>query len=172
MYENLIQVERLVEETKRKLGLFQYIEVEFRKFRSRGGDASVIPSPKVRFSSILWPLATDEQRRQIVVHEVCHIKVMLEDLVRGHRIEGPHGPSWAAAMRSCGEKPDTRHKIQGPPLKTFGVFTCGCENRTHSLTKHRWGKVIKGCRYICSGCKKNLVPSEETAKKLGWRKCS
>ena len=51
----------------------------------------------IRLSVPLWPRASDEERRETVIHEACHV---IADCRFGGK-QG-HGPAWRHMMALCG----------------------------------------------------------------------
>ncbi len=61
----------------------------------------------IRLSRPLWPKATDEERRETVIHEACHV---IADYRFGGR-QG-HGPRWVEMMARCGfTRPQRCHSV-------------------------------------------------------------
>ena len=56
----------------------------------------------IRLSVSLWKQMTTEQRRETIIHEVCHI--LCGNILCSVEKES-HGPNWQAFMRKCGLKP-------------------------------------------------------------------
>jgi SprT protein len=70
------------------------------RFIARMGDArwdAAAGCGLIRLSRPLWPKASDEERRETVVHETCHV---IADCRFGRR-QG-HGPRWRQMMARCG----------------------------------------------------------------------
>lgn len=70
------------------------------RFTSRMGDARWDFAEKrglIRLSMQLWPVASDEERRETVIHEACHIIADAKTEQRQH-----HGPVWIEMMQRCG----------------------------------------------------------------------
>ena len=107
---------------------------------------------RIEFSAKLWPYMTKKQRREVVIHEACHIV----DAYRGTFVRSrPHGLSWRGLMLEVGVSPERTTKITNLP-KSFSrkvtriVKYCGCGE--HVITKHRATKMTKGVRYRCRIC--------------------
>jgi len=64
----------------------------------------------LRYSSKFWPTLSDAERRNTIIHEVCHLAV---ERLYGHCAkpkEGEilvldHGSQWQSLMTKCGEAP-------------------------------------------------------------------
>jgi SprT protein len=70
------------------------------RFTARMGDARwdrACGVGIVRLSKPLWPKASDEERRETVIHEACHV-------IADYRFGGKqgHGPRWRQMMALCG----------------------------------------------------------------------
>src|SRR5437879_3730633 len=77
-----------------------------RRFVARMGDARWDRrrgAGIIRLSRPLWPKASDEERRETVIHEACHV---IADCRFGGR-QG-HGPRWRQMMGLCGYHEPTR----------------------------------------------------------------
>ena len=85
--------------------LAQVIVVEWNpRFTRRLGDAaynSITFRARIRLSSPLWPRTSEEDRRETVIHEACHIIVGY----KFGQVAAPHGSEWKEAMRNCGVEP-------------------------------------------------------------------
>jgi SprT protein len=90
--------------------LAQVIQVEWKtRFTRRLGDALYNPrsyQARIRLSVPLWERATEEERRETVVHETCHV-------IAGYQFGSvpSHGVEWKEAMRKCGLKPIPTHSV-------------------------------------------------------------
>ncbi len=146
--------------TLNKVDLYDRLEVTYENsFTRRMGDAWVSRDKtqlRVRFSIPLWALATEAQRKETVVHEVCHIVDMMDN---GHRIYGAHGISWGMLMRKCGLAPNRCHTVERPQELKRNVqrFEAKCSCKTFRITTHRRTKMLKGYTYRCPSCYTNLV---------------
>lgn len=148
----------LVRETLFKLGcggLSGIVKVEWNsRFVWRMGDAQYKPVPRIRLSTPLWPLATEAQRRETVIHEVCHVVDRhLSSVDLTYRRDGHHGRSWRLLMLKCGEAGTRCHTVKRPPemrRKTQQIeMSCGC--RVFLYTPAKAG------RYFCKTCKNKIV---------------
>ena len=79
--------------------LAQIILVEWNpRFTSRLGDGGynsrVLFGARIRLSLPLWPRASEEDRRETVIHETCHVMVGC----KFGRQARHHGPEWKEAM--------------------------------------------------------------------------
>lgn len=144
-------VRRWVHDTLEKLGHSDlYVEIQWRRgFTARLGDARYSPSPRVRFSVPLWPRASEQDRRETVIHEVCHVIAAYEN--QGRKI-APHGYEWKALMRKCGVEPKVTHDVDRTGFTTAVIPAyCGC--REHKITPYRAGQIKTGKRIVCRKCR-------------------
>lgn len=149
----------LVRETLFKLGaggLSGLVKVEWNKrFTWKMGDAQYRPTMRIRLSTSLWPLATEAERTETVIHEVCHIVDRhLASVDPSYQRSSSHGFSWRALMSKCGAKGDRCHSVKRPPemLRKRAVkveMTCGCRTFRY--------KPSKAGRYFCKTCKTMIV---------------
>jgi SprT protein len=90
--------------------LAQVIVVEWNaRFTRRMGDALYSPSTfraRIRLSIPLWERASEQDRRETVIHEACHLVVFYK-----HPNAAQHGPEWREAMRNCGVEPQRTHNV-------------------------------------------------------------
>jgi predicted SprT family Zn-dependent metalloprotease len=119
---------------------------------------------RVRYSSILWPRASEEERQQTVIHEVCHI-VNKHEAIRDHRgIPSAHGPEWRAVMRRAGVSPKRCHNVDNSDLKRRSrktvPATCRCGE--HPITERTAIRILGATHtYSCRKCKATLKVSQE-----------
>lgn len=132
----------------------------------------------VCFSSILWPRASKEERRETVIHEICHLVTFHEAALKGIPEPKAHGYKWKATMIRAGVRPNRCHSIDRTGLKrTTKTETAHCKCREHKITKKMAAKIHSGVPYICRNCHTNLKlgakPAAAAPKKAtvldGWR---
>ena len=130
------------------------IRFEFNnRFTRRLGDASYLKR-QIRLSGPLWPRATAEEKRHVVIHETCHIIARYKF---GGQIK-PHGVEWRQCMVKAGEEPKRCHNVDRTGLKrqtSHVSVNCGCDNPP-KVTKHLATKMRKGIRYRCRICKQRI----------------
>ena len=101
-------------ECNQVIELSQVIVVEWnRRFTRRLGDGGYNPvnhRARIRLSTPLWPRAPDQDRKETVLHEACHIIVGFK-----HGYVAAHGAEWREAMKNC----------EVPPLRTHSVVAKG-----------------------------------------------
>ncbi len=142
------------------------IKIEWsNKMKTTAGTAS---GKIITISNKLWLAANEEQRKELIIHETCH----LVNYEINKDIEHySHGKEWQDLMRRCGYyNPQRCHTI--PVIrnkKRYFLYTCGCENgryvhkikvRTHNLIQ----KCKHGERLVCNVCKKDCVFTKREIK--------
>ena len=107
----------------------------------------------IRLSIPLWKRASAEERRNVVIHEVCHL---LADRVWGRKNIKPHGFRWASLMTICDEKANRCHKVDRTGLRRKSrkfKATCPCRNQ-HLIGPIRARRIKTGVTtYTCTKCK-------------------
>jgi SprT protein len=155
--EDTVNVRALVCLTCTALGapfLGSQIIIEWKtRFTSKLGDAA-FRLLRVRFSVPLFRLASIDERRATIVHEVCHI---LNRELHGNAVQ-PHGDEWKLLMLLAGELPERCHVVDNSSLKRPAVReSAACACRTHSITRARANKMRAGRHYSCTICKTRLA---------------
>lgn len=131
------------------------------RFTARMGDARYNYSTgqcRVRFSVPLWPRASQEERRQTAIHEVCHIVAGHRAHTVGLRRPQPHGHEWQALMRRCGLEPKRTHKVNRDGLRRRTrtvTLDCLCDGGVQA-SEYVAGRLAAGAKYSCKRCKAPL----------------
>jgi predicted SprT family Zn-dependent metalloprotease len=94
------------------------------------GVPEIVNKIKYKFNTIvissqLWERASTLDRRQLIIHETCHI---ISHYKFGENIEG-HGKEWKQCMVKSGLKPDRFHHVNRDGLKRVYVkyeIECNC----------------------------------------------
>jgi predicted SprT family Zn-dependent metalloprotease len=103
-------------------------------------------SSRLRFSIPLWPRASEEERRETVIHECAH----LVDGLRHGRPDG-HGPHWKKIMVEAGFSPDRTHKVDRQGLTRTVAAHCRCKD--WSLGRQRAARLRnRTAEYRCPKC--------------------
>lgn len=131
----------------------EIIEVRWnRRFTRRFGDAGIRLDPfraRIRLSPLIWSRASEEERRETVMHETCHIVAWHQ---HGVAIK-PHGSEWKQAMRNCGLKPTVYHKIALIGISQFPVRTCPKpEAERCFVSRRRLSRLLRGDMLHCITC--------------------
>jgi len=136
------------------------------RFTRRMGDASAKknydwrPTLEIRLSLPLWPRATEEERRETVIHEACHII----DYVINGKMCG-HGRPWKRLMEMCGLRAERKsmrcHSVDRTGLsrrRARVAATCMC-GVVSEIGPIQAKKIRGGSVYRCRRCKTpvNLV---------------
>lgn len=136
------------------------------RFTSKMGDARWRPlrqKHRVRFSAPLWPRATPKERRETVIHEVCHIVAFQLAFEKSRKIK-PHGIEWQDLMLRCGIQPERTHSVsnEGLSKRKRVSISCGCPGKSISVTPYVAGRMAAGTSYRCRTCKTTLKPPPGT----------
>ena len=147
--------------------LAQVIQVEWKaRFTRRMGDALYNPqtfNARIRLSVPLWSRASEEEHRETVIHESCHVIV-------GYRFGSvpSHGPEWKEAMTKCGLKPVPTHNVDrtGLSRRQRRFVLCGCPNEEKCRIGVRHFNLLRrGTELWCKKCglklDRNAVVEEE-----------
>ena len=180
------RIRKVVDETLEKLGVADevIIQIEWNnRFTRRMGDARIIADGrkpgfdktigKVRFSNPLWPRASEQERTETAIHEVCHI-------VKNHiygRLTGAHGRYWQHLMYKCGINPDRTHTVDRTGLKrSHDKVACKCDcNDNREIGFIRARRIRNGqSQYTCVSCNSIIsLKEKESGKVVGvdsiWR---
>ena len=169
--------------------LFLYLRIDWsNKFTSRMGDAlyareneQVLKSnekyringiiARVRFSIPLWPRATEEERKETVVHEICHLVAAHEAFLEKRKISNKHGYEWQSLMRKAGVEPEEKHRINvlGVGRKTI-VAKCHCQE--HSITPLVAGRIMNNpFYYYCTRCRWAITVDAQSLSQNQIEKC-
>lgn len=126
---------------------------------------------RVRFSVPLWPRATDEERKQTVIHEICHLVAAHEAHLAGRKVSSSHGREWKAVMRRAGVTPKRCHNVstKGLGRKTIPA-KCACGE--HYVTPLVAGRIIVLQRtYTCGRCHSQVLVNSEKVTQAQIGQC-
>lgn len=108
----------------------------------------------VSLSVPLWPRATEEEHRQTIIHEACHIIARYKHQHLGGKARiSPHGWEWKQAMVRAGVEPKRCHNVSTEELKRKTkkfAHSCGCT--THNVGTVRHNRIMRGQIYTCRRC--------------------
>jgi predicted SprT family Zn-dependent metalloprotease len=116
---------------------------------------------RARFSAPLWLRASEEERRQTIIHEVCHLVAAHEAHLAGRKVSRPHGYEWKAIMLRAGVRPKRCHNVstKGLGKKTIPA-KCRCGE--HYITPLVGGRIIVLQQtYTCSRCHGQILMNSE-----------
>ncbi len=125
-------------------------------FTRRMGDATydfANGTGRVRFSKPLWGRAPLRERKNTIVHEVCHIITYY----KYGKSASPHGAHWKRMMMLAGEFPERCHTVNtdGLTRKQPRIqVKCGCSKK--SVTKNMFTRMKNGSKYSCTVCKNEI----------------
>jgi SprT protein len=146
--------------------LAQAVLVEWnRRFTRRLGDAaynSITFRARVRLSTPLWPRASENDRRETVIHEACHLITFYK-----FGQVAQHGLEWKEAMRNCGLQPERTHSVDRTGLarrqRRFILLDCPSQGHDHKcrMGVREFNLVQRGTVMECKKC--GLVVRRESA---------
>lgn len=173
-YTTDAEVQAVIDETLKVLDM-QHVRIDWSwngRFTSRMGDARITSRDKqtgqMRLSKPLWPHAPVEERRDTIIHEVCHITADLR-----HKRNCGHGLLWKAEMIRAGGKPERCYSWRRPDhlrrkQRRVRVY-CGCESRTVPAGKAT--KIANGtASYVCRQCKQRIRSASPPTRKVKPKK--
>jgi len=113
----------------------------------------------IRLSRALWPKASEDERRETVIHETCHV---IADCRFGGK-QG-HGPSWRRMMALCGYARPTRcHAVDSETIRERRerrraevLGRCGCAGGV-VLGPVQARRVRAGVVYCCRKCSQRVA---------------
>ena len=126
------------------------------RFTRRLGDAaynSTTFRARIRLSTPLWPRASDEDRRETVIHEACHLITFYK-----FGQVAQHGLEWKEAMRNCGIRPLRLHAVDRTGLarkqRRFILLDCPHEGleRKCRCTAREFNRLRRGMEMWCRNC--------------------
>lgn len=122
----------------------------------------------IQLSLPLWERATKEQRRETILHELCHLYDFSDGCKKGRHFIA-HGRSWKRLMRVCGLPGKRCHSIstRGLGKKTVPVY-CPCSTRY--MSPYKAGRIPEGL-WTCGKCGSTLrlTPYSNTAAAINDR---
>lgn len=137
------------------------IDIHFNsRFTRKMGDATYYRQrnqARIRLSAKIWPLATEDERFETIVHEAAHIIAFAK---YGSEIS-PHGREWKGVMRKLGLKPERCHYVDISSLKRgkqYGYY-CTCSNKIRvGPTQHK--RLVAGTHTYYTNCCKHRIELE------------
>ncbi len=164
MKRNVTEWVRWTRENLGHSSLVNDIDVQWNsRFTAKLGDARFKPTgSRVRFSTPIWPRASEEERRQTVIHEICHIIVAYEAHVNGLPRRRSHGHEWQLMMVRCKVPPERTHCVDTKGLSTRRrvEISCGCKEIL--VTKYIAGRIAFGADFRCKRCNGRMKAPEGT----------
>lgn len=149
---SLIDTHILADQMLRQHGLTGW-RFEFDRAKRRGGQCRH-SDRVISMSRHLVPLWSDEQVREILLHELAHA------------IVGPgkgHGPVWAAKMRELGAKPSRCHSNETVP----GRYVAICDSCNREVYRaHRRSRAMMEGRHLHSVCRNRVRWIDTAAERV------
>jgi len=134
------------------------ISYRFRKQFTRILGQAFAQKKLIEFSTPLWARADEEQRRQVVIHEACHIIAYHK---YGYGIKA-HGREWKKCMVEAGVPPLRCHDVNRYGLKKQYVkYAVQCA-RTSVWVGHVRAAKVRANKLFCKRCKKKLKLTGQT----------
>ena len=145
------------------------ITYDFSRLASRMGEAIIVKRGDkievlhIRLSEPLWLRATEDERRECVFHEVCHLVRFYQGDLRDN-----HHDEWRKMMQSCGYSGSPYHTVSTEDFDKYRV-NCGCPDGVLVSRKVLLG-LLSGRYYVCRKCRQYvsvrnvLAPKTEKAE--------
>jgi len=105
----------------------------------------------IRLSIKLFARASDEERRQTVIHEACHV---IDGIVNNTRMS--HGSGWATCMRRADSNPERCHTVSNAGLVKRFVYTCSDGCVEHAVSARMHNSIRRGKNRVCCKCRARL----------------
>lgn len=113
---------------------------------------------EMQFSYKFFQRVDENEQRDTVVHEVCHLIAFKLYGDKGHK-EG-----WKHCMLVCGHKPERCHKYDFFEHRRKSAF-CACGEVKVGPIKYNW--IASGKKtFFCSRCKQQVTPVNDGKKML------
>jgi predicted SprT family Zn-dependent metalloprotease len=142
------------------LSIRNKIKFKFCKSMTRSFGLAYTQSYFIKFSSPLWERASTKDKKQVVIHEVCHI---IASHKHGNDIKD-HGNEWATCMVKAGVKPDRCHTVDTTGLtKQYVKYAIACACAA-VWTSHIKASQVKRKKLKCNKCKHKIILTGQT-----WR---
>lgn len=140
--------------------LHKQITFVFGERQTRSAGLAWYATKRISFSSPLWERMTEEEKKQIAIHETCHI-ISYEKY--GNEGKG-HGQQWQQCMKKAQVRPLRCHTIDRTGLRTRQIkyaVTCACT--TAWVSRYR-AEQCKESLLTCKRCKTKVTLTGETVK--------
>ena len=100
----------------------------------------------IRLSTPLWLRANEDERRECIAHEVCH-------LVRFYHgdLRKTHGSQWRDLMRECGYSGNPYHTVNISGHDKYKC-NCGCPTGVY-VSRKIFQQLFLGRYYVCTKCR-------------------
>lgn len=151
MFDTIPEALTLVREVYTKLGdhsLADKIRIEFNPRLTSCMGTARFSQKVIHLSLPLWRRATTKQRRDLIIHEACHL---FAEHRCGSEIRS-HGAEWRYFMCKAGIEPSAKHDVQ--PLNRFFI-RCNCG--TVSCSRCVVDQLMAGDDTSCQVCHTALL---------------
>jgi predicted SprT family Zn-dependent metalloprotease len=118
---------------------------------------------QLSFSKIWWKYLTDEQRKEVVIHEVCHLgDYYLNITDKSWKSTLGHGPRWKELMVRAGAKYIEAEWNQVMPEEFRNIlnpYKLECDCRVYKVSKKEYMVFLNNPDFTlrCTKCNKNLA---------------
>lgn len=137
-------------------GFSDNIEVVWNNRTTAALGKAVLGCCKIELSSKLWKHLTADSRRELVVHEACHLFVyeIHGQSITRRELKG-HGKPWSDLMRQCGIiNPQAVSCRPETYMGTRYSVYCRCCERL--VTPQLAGRIARGQVYWCGKCNSKI----------------
>ncbi len=137
-------------------GFSDNIEVAWNNRITAALGKAVLGRCKIELSSKLWKHLTADSKRELVVHEACHLFVyeLHGTSITQEELKG-HGKPWSELMRKCGIL--NPQAMACRPQTYIGTrYSAYCRCRERLITPQLAGKMAKGYVYWCGKCNSEI----------------
>ena len=110
---------------------------------------ATLKSNKIELSSRLWPFLQDDLKREVLLHEACHLFVY-----HRHGFKLPHGKEWIETMQKCGYRAPEA-KLPCPNDTASKQYLVYCRCGAFFVSPQLLGKKRTG-RLYCPKCNSDI----------------
>lgn len=103
---------------------------------------------KIELAAKMWPLLSEELKREALIHEACHLFVHK----RYGTLKDGHGSEWKSMMQLCGYPAPSKMIVT--PCK---VAYCRC--KTYYITPRMLDGIRRGKVFYCGTCNSDVMPT-------------
>lgn len=149
----LPEIQALLLEGMERLGVSFPVKVSWNSRLKTCMGVALLFSDQIHLCPSLWPLATEAQRRETVLHELCHLVATKQ---YGHR--AGHKEPWKKLMCRLGLVPNRLHTVPVPPRKGTYMFSCSCPDKVHYVGKLKAERRLlpQVSLFTCLLCKSSI----------------
>lgn len=184
-FMSAFQVHQLIDQHREILGIPDWLKIPARFSTRRTSRAGVArfwgrrfilekdypgmdsrPPAEILLSTRIFRHMSTEDRRDTVLHELCHIATFTEiflkygfdgaaKVMRRVSIFGAHGLLWKQNMRKVGLQPKPHHSVNvvAKGLVKTHSYTCQCPGKVYSVSTVKHNRIRRGLKvYKCRQC--------------------